>query len=296
MEEARIVSQSVAKRYLFAASHNRKVQVGGGIVLALLVVAFMAPLVAPYNPYEINAKNRLARPTVEHLLGTDQLGRDTLSQLIYGARTSLLVSCASTLLAYIIGIVLGVTAAYVGGTIESLIMVFLDVIRCFPTIIFIVAVVAVVGPSLLVIILVCGVTFSSLLGRTTRALAISICQEPFLEAGKSLGLKTSTILSRYIFKNVVAPTMVIAGMDIPLVMMAEAGLAFLGVGVPVPMISWGTMLRYGFENITRAWWLVLGPSASIGIAMLGFNLFLEGLREIFDLVSGGVTRASECSE
>lgn len=271
-----------SSEYLQAFKKSRKLFIGTLLVFVLLAVSLCAPLLAPYDPYKIDVRNRLSRVSGSHPLGTDHLGRDTLSQIIYGTRTSILISLVGTLIAFVIGLSLGTTAAYVGGAIENLILLYFDVIRSFPAIILILVIVSTLGPSITTIILVFGFIYSSLLGRTARAVTLSVIKEPFIESAIILGSRTGTILLRHILPNIIGPVLIVTGMYVPFMIMAEAGLSFLGLGVPPPTASWGTVLRYGFENIMRAWWLILWPSLALALAMLSFNLFAEGLRDILN--------------
>ncbi len=271
-----------SSEYFQAFRKSRKLLIGTSLVFILVVVAICAPLLSPYDPYKIDVRNRLSRVSAAHPLGTDHLGRDTLSQVLYGTRTSILISLIGTLIAFVIGLSLGTTAAYVGGAVENLILLYFDVIRSFPAIILILVIVSTLGPSITTIILVFGFIYSSLLGRTTRAVTLSVIQEPFVESAVVLGSRTAAILWRHIVPNIVGPVLIVTGMYVPFMIMAEAGLSFLGLGVPPPTASWGTILRYGFENIMRAWWLILWPSLALALAMLSFNLFAEGLRDILN--------------
>jgi peptide/nickel transport system permease protein/oligopeptide transport system permease protein len=268
--------------YFESFKKSTKLWVGTLLVSVLLIVGVFSPLISPHDPYKISVNNRLAKPSKTYLLGTDHLGRDTLSQIIYGTRTSILISVTGTIIAFGIGLLLGIVAAYVGGIVENVILLYFDAIRSFPAIILILVVVSIVGPSVLNIIIIFGFTYSSLLGRTIRAVTLSVIEEPFIEAAKTLGSKTNTILFRHILQNVLGPTLIVAGMYIPIMIMSEAGLSFLGLGVPPPTPSWGATLRYGFENIMRAWWLILSPSVALALSMLSFNLFAEGLRDIMN--------------
>jgi len=271
-----------SSEYLQAFRKSRKLFIGTVLVFILLVVAIFAPLLAPYDPYKIDVRSRLSKVSGAHPLGTDHLGRDTLSQIIYGTRTSILISLVGTLIAFVIGLSLGTTAAYVGGVVENLILLYFDVIRSFPAIILILVIISTLGPSITTIILVFGFIYSSLLGRTARAVALSVIKEPYVESATILGSSTGTILVRHILPNIIGPVLIVTGMYVPFMIMSEAGLSFLGLGVPPPTASWGTILRYGFENIMRAWWLILWPSIALALAMLSFNLFAEGLRDILN--------------
>ena len=268
--------------YLNAFKKSNKLWIGTLIVGVLIFTAIFSPLLAPYNPYTLDVNNRMAGASKEHMFGTDHLGRDTLSQLIYGTRTSIFISVVGTSFAFALGLLLGTLAGFARGIIEHLILLYLDAIRSFPAIILILVVVSALGPSVTNIIVIFAFTYSSLIGRTARAITLSVCEEGYVEMAVTMGSSTSFIVFRHIIPNVIGPTLMVAGMYIPLMIMAEAGLSFLGLGVPVPMPSWGSMLRYGFENIRVAILLIICPSVAIAVSMLGFNLFAEGIRDILN--------------
>jgi peptide/nickel transport system permease protein len=270
------------REYFGAFSKSNKLLIGTLIVGSLLFIAIFAPILAPHNPYKLDVTNRMGGISRVHLLGTDHIGRDTLSQLIYGTRTSIFISVIGTCFAFIVGLTLGTLAGYTRGIIEHLILLYLDAIRSFPAIILILVVVSVLGPNVTNIIVIFGLTYSSLIGRTARAITLSVCEEGYVETAVTVGSRTRFIVFRHIVPNVIGPTLMVAGMYIPIMIMSEAGLSFLGLGVPAPMPSWGSMLRYGFENIRIAVLLIICPSVALGISMLGFNLFAEGLRDILN--------------
>jgi peptide/nickel transport system permease protein len=268
--------------YYQAFRKSRKLSIGVTLVVILLIVAICAPILAPYDPNEIDVKHRLSGISKEHPLGTDQLGRDSLSRIIYGARTSILISVLGTLLAFGIGLSLGIIGGYARGKIEHVILLYFDVIRSFPAIILILVMISVIGPSIKNIIIIFAFSYSPLIGRTVRAMTLSISEEPFIESAVTLGSNAKTILLNHIFPNLIGPILIVMGMYIPIMIMSEAGLSFLSLGVPPPTASWGDTLRYGFENIKHTYLLIMPPSAAIFIAMLSFNLFAEGLRDILN--------------
>ena len=272
----------IFREYVGAFKKSNKLLVGTVIVSALISMAIFAPLLAPYNPYKLDVTNRMAGTSQDHLLGTDHLGRDTLSRLIYGTRTSIFISVIGTSFAFALGLSLGTLAGYTRGLIEHMILLYLDAVRSFPAIILILVVVSVFGPSVTNIIIILGFTYSSLIGRTARAITLSVCEEGYVENAVTVGSSTKFIVFRHVVPNVIGPTLMVAGMYIPIMIMAEAGLSFLGLGVPAPLPSWGSMLRYGFENIRVAILLIICPSVALAVSMLGFNLFAEGLRDLLN--------------
>jgi len=266
----------------YALRQSRRGLIGTIIVTAIILAAVFAPLIAPCDPYKIDTKARLLPPSLGHLFGTDHLGRDVLSRILYGTRTALVVGLAGVAISATVGLFLGSMAAYYGGVVENLILLVFDVLRSFPAIILMLVLVAVIGPSLRNIILAMGVVLMPLHGRAIRARALSVKEEGFIEAAKGMGATSTRIIWSHIIPNVVAPLIVMVGMDIPLMISWEAGLSFLGIGVPPPTASWGVMLRIGFENILSTPLLIVWPMLALGLTMLGFSLLAEGLRDVLD--------------
>ena len=263
-----------------------------GFICAMLIVgaAIFAPLIAPYPPGQINVANRLAGPSSEHLLGTDQLGRDLLSRLIHGARVAMIVALPSVLLGAVLGLVLGLIAGYYGGVIDNALLMLFDVVRSFPSLLFAIAIIALTGPSLLMVIIIMGVTRFPEYGRLIRAQTLKTKEEEFVTASQALGCSTPRILRKHLLPNVIAPLFILAAMDIPVVITFEAGLSFLGLGVPPPTPSWGTILREGYTYVRASPWLVTFGSLTLIVATLGFTFFAEALRDAFDVKIRGSSR------
>ena len=255
-----------------------KAYLGGSIILLILISAIFAPLIAPADPYKTNVTKRLEGPSLENLLGTDSLGRDILSRLIYAARPAVLVSFGGIIISVIIGIILGLIAAYVGGILESIILFIFDVIRAFPPIILILVLLSIVGPSLLSVIVILGVTIMPRYGRVVRADTLSEKEEDFVEAARSLGADNSRIIFKHILPNIFASVLVLSGMDMASMIMWEAGLSFLGLGLQPPLSSWGVMLQESYQYIQTAPLMIVWPALSIMLTMLGFSTFAESLR------------------
>ena len=255
-----------------------KAYLGGSIILLILISAIFAPLIAPADPYKTNVTKRLEGPSLENLLGTDSLGRDILSRLIYAARPAVLVSFGGIIISVIIGIILGLIAAYVGGILENIILFIFDVIRAFPPIILILVLLSIVGPSLLSVIVILGVTIMPRYGRVVRADTLSEKEEDFVEAARSLGADNSRIIFKHILPNIFASVLVLSGMDMASMIMWEAGLSFLGLGLQPPLSSWGVMLQESYQYIQTAPLMIVWPALSIMLTMLGFSTFAESLR------------------
>lgn len=261
---------------------NKLMLTGSGIVLLLMVVSMLAPWIAPYDPGQINLNNVLAPPSADHLFGTDPLGRDVFSRMIYGARISLKVGFVATGLAIIIGTVLGAVSGYYGGWIDSVIMRVVDIMLCFPTFFLILAVIAFLEPSIWNIMIVIGLTGWMGVTRLVRADFISLKERDFVNAARAIGASDSRIIFMHILPNSMASILVAATLGVAGAILTESALSFLGIGVQPPTPSWGNILTAGKDNIDIAWWLSLYPGLAILITVVGYNLLGEGIRDLFD--------------
>lgn len=261
---------------------NKLALAGCGIVLFLFAVSLLAPMLAPYDPGAINLQNVLAPPSAEHWFGTDQLGRDVLSRMIWGARISLKVGFVATGLAILIGTMLGAVAGYYGGWIDAVIMRFVDIMLCFPTFFLILAVIAFLEPSIWNIMVVIGLTGWMGVTRLVRADFISLRERDFVRAARAIGANDARIIIRHILPNALASILVAATLGIAGAILTESALSFLGIGVQPPTPSWGNILTAGKDNIDIAWWLSLYPGLAILITVVGYNLLGEGIRDASD--------------
>ncbi|OPL15804.1 MAG: peptide ABC transporter permease [delta proteobacterium ML8_D] len=262
---------------------NNPLAVAGLLIVGLLcIVALSAPWLAPYDPQEINTWHILESPSRAHLFGTDALGRDCLSRLIYGARISLLVGIVAVGIATVIGTILGSMAGFYGKWIDGLIMRFVDIILCFPTIFLIMAVIAFLEPSILNIMVVIGLTSWMGVARLVRAEFLSLKQRDFVMAAKISGASNARIAFSHILPNAVAPILVATTLGVGGAILTESALSFLGIGVQPPTPSWGNMLTEGKDNLEIAWWLSVFPGLAILVTVLGYNLLGEGLRDALD--------------
>jgi peptide/nickel transport system permease protein len=261
---------------------NKLALIGSGIVLLLFIVSLLAPWLAPYDPGQIDLKKVLESPSWNNLFGTDQLGRDVLSRMIWGARISLKVGFAATGLAIIIGVILGATAGYYSGWVDAVIMRFVDIMLCFPTFFLILAVIAFLEPSIWNIMIIIGLTGWMGVTRLVRADFISLRERDFVKAAKTIGASDLRIIFIHILPNAMASILVAATLGIAGAILTESALSFLGIGVQPPTPSWGNILTSGYANIDIAWWLSLYPGMAILITVVGYNLLGEGIRDSLD--------------
>jgi peptide/nickel transport system permease protein len=261
---------------------NKLALAGCGIILFLIVLAILAPVIAPYDPGAIDLKNVLAPPSFSHWFGTDQLGRDVLSRMIWGARISLLVGFVATGLSIVIGTVLGAVSGYYGGWIDAAIMRFVDIMLCFPTFFLILAVIAFLGPSIWNIMIVIGLTSWMGVTRLVRADFISLRERDFVSAARAIGAGDARIIFLHILPNAMASILVTATLGIAGAILTESALSFLGIGVQPPTPSWGNILTAGKDNIDIAWWLSFYPGLAILVTVVGYNLLGEGIRDASD--------------
>ncbi len=268
--------------WLSRMSKNPMAVAGSLIVVGLCIVAIFAPWLAPYDPQAIDTWHVLEAPSRMHLLGTDALGRDCLSRLIYGARISLLVGIVAVGISTLIGTFLGALAGFYGRWIDTLIMRLVDIMLCFPTIFLIMAVIAFLEPSIWNIMVVIGLTSWMGVARLVRAEFLSLKGRDFVLAARITGASDMRIIFSHILPNAVAPILVTVALGIGSAILTESALSFLGIGVQPPTPSWGNMLTEGKNNLEIAWWLSVFPGMAILITVLGYNLLGEGLRDALD--------------
>ena len=256
--------------------------VGSMIVALVVILAMFAPFIAPYDPATIDVKSILLPPSWQHWCGTDTLGRDIFSRMLFGARVSLAVGFVAVGIALLIGIMLGSVAGFLGGRTDSIIMRATDMVLCFPTFFLILAVIAFLEPSIWNIMIVIGLTSWMGVARLVRAEFLSLREREFVLAARSLSVPGPQMVWRYLLPNAMGPILVSAVLGVAGAVLVESGLSFLGLGVQPPDPSWGNMLTEGKDNIQIAWWLSLFPGLAILITVLGYNLLGEGLRDLLD--------------
>jgi peptide/nickel transport system permease protein len=261
---------------------NKLGLVGAGIVLVLAGIALLAPLLSPYDPTELDAQRILSPPSRAHCFGTDRLGRDVLSRIIWGSRISLLVGFIAVGIATSIGVLVGSLAGYYGRWVDSLIMRFVDLMLCFPTFFLILAVIAFLEPSIWNIMVVIGATGWMGVARLVRAEFLSLKEREFVLSARALGASDLRIILRHILPNALAPVLVSATLGVAGAILTESALSFLGIGIQPPTPSWGNILTGGKDNLEIAWWLSFFPGLAILVTVLGYNLLGEGIRDALD--------------
>lgn len=261
---------------------NRLALVGLAIVFIMMIVSLAAPLIAPYDPVSIDVRNVFSPPSRSHPFGTDELGRDVLSRMIWGSRVSLQVGFLAVSIAIMIGTILGSLAGYYGGRLDSVIMRFVDIMLAFPTLFLILAVITIVEPSIYNIMIIIGLTGWMDVARLVRAEFLTLKERDFVYAAKALGASNLRIIFSHILPNALSPVFVAATFGIAGAILIESGLSFLGLGVQPPNPSWGNIITSGKDNIEVAWWLSLFPGLAILITVLSYNLVGEGLRDSID--------------
>jgi ABC-type dipeptide/oligopeptide/nickel transport system permease subunit len=262
--------------------------IGVALIAALLLTALAAPLLAPFDPAAQDLRARLKPPvwaakgSWHHLLGTDHLGRDVLSRVIYGSRVSLLVGTAVVLIAGTFGVLMGLFAGYRGGRTDSFIMRWIDTQVAFPGLLLALIILAVVGPSMITVIIVLSLNGWMVYGRMTRSAVLSVRQTAYVEAAEIIGCSSRRVIFRHILPNLTSPLLTLAILEFARIVLAEAALSFLGLGIQPPATSWGLDVAAGKDYIFRAWWLVTMPGIAISITVLAVNLVASWMRLISD--------------
>ena len=246
-----------------------------------LLAAFPS-VFAPQDPNRIDVLRVLESPSKDHVLGTDELGRDVLSRMVHGARISMSVGFVAESIAISLGLLVGLVAGFYGGRVDALLMRFVDIMLCFPSTFLILAVIAFIGPSIWNVMFVIGVTGWMGVCRLVRAEFLSLRERDFVVAARALGAGDARLIFRHILPNAMAPVFVAAVLGIAGAILTESGLSFLGLGVQPPTPSWGNILTAGKDNIDVAWWLSFYPGIAITLTMLGYNMLGEGLRDALD--------------
>ncbi|HPS93566.1 MAG TPA: ABC transporter permease [Deltaproteobacteria bacterium] len=255
---------------------------GLAIVLAFFALSILTPAIAPYDPSAIDVDNILAPPSAAHIFGTDELGRDVFTRMLYGAGISLKVGFVAVGIAVIIGAFLGAISGYYGGWIDIVIMRFVDIMLCFPSFFLILAVIAFMEPSIFNIMAVIGLTSWMGITRLVRAEFLSLKERDFVLAEKTIGASAPRIIFLHILPNAMGPVLVSATLGIAAAVLTESALSFLGIGVQPPTPSWGNMLTQGQNVLGIAWWLSFFPGMAILVTVLGYNLLGEGIRDAID--------------
>lgn len=260
--------------------HDRAGLFGFLVVVTLVVIAVFAPLIAPQDPSQQDLLNRLMPPfhNWSHPLGTDALGRDMLSRLIYGSRISLEVGAFVVLIAGSIGTTLGLLSGYFGGKVDGLVMRVVDTQIAFPGLLMALLIIAVIGPSLKALVIVLSIDGWMVYARITRGVTASLRQQPYVEAAELVGCRARRVIFRHVLPNLTSPVLTLGVLEFARIILAEAALSFLGLGIQPPAVSWGLMLADGADYLFSAWWIVSLPGIAIALVVLGINLFASWLR------------------
>ncbi len=263
-------------------TQNKAAMAGAIIIGAYFFMMLIAPLVAPYDPFEISLENKLTPPSLDHWMGTDDKGRDILSRILYGSRLSIGVGVASVLFGAFFGILLGLIAGYYGKWVDTIVSRVLDVMLAFPGILLALAIISALGPGLINVTIAVGVFSIPLFARIVRGSTMEVKQLEYIDAIRTLGANDFTIIVKHIFPNVLSPIIVQGSMRLATAILSAAGLSFLGLGAQPPSPEWGAMLANGRDFLFSAPYMALFPGLMISVLVLGFNLFGDGLRDALD--------------
>ena len=261
---------------------DRAALVGGVVLLALTLLAIFAPAVAPADPILVASVQRLLPPSRAHLFGTDELGRDVLSRIIFGARISMTVGLISVGVALVIGVTLGLVSGYVGGWVDNLIMRFIDVLLAFPGILLAIVIAGTLGPGLRNVMIAVGIFSVPTYARVVRATTLSVKEQEYIEALRALGASDGRIMLRHILPNVSAPVIVLSTLGVATAILSAAGLSFVGLGAQPPTPEWGSMLSQARPYLRYEWWMATFPGLAIAVTVLAINLVGDGLRDALD--------------
>lgn len=255
---------------------------GAAAALLLILAAIAAPLLTSYDYKAQDLSARLSPPGAKHIFGTDELGRDIFTRMLYGARVSMTVGIIAVLISSVIGVILGAVAGFFGGFLDNIIMRFVDIMLTIPTLFLILMLIVFLGPSIVNVMIIIGLTSWTDIARLIRAEVMSIKKLAYIDAARLIGLKKMTIIFRHIMPNILGPVFVYMTFGISGAILTESGLSFLGLGVQPPYPSWGNILTAGKDYISTAWWMILFPGLAIFIAVFSYNILGEGLRDYFN--------------
>lgn len=276
------MNHDTRKKIIRTFVQNKAALVGLILSLAVLVTCVAAPYLPLPDPLNQSLSQRFKAPGSNHLLGTDNFGRDVLSRVIWGGRVSMLVGVLSVLLAMALGTIIGLVTGYKGGLIDHLTMRVVDVLMCFPTLILGILFMAALGSGMSSLIIAIGISIAPRFARLCRGAVLSVRQNDFVEAARSMGMSDARIMFRHILPNVIGDVIVMGALWVGAIIITEASLSFIGLGVPPPTPSWGRMVREGLDFMGHAYWVSVYSGGAIFITVVGFNLFGDGLRDILD--------------
>lgn len=275
-------SQSIGAQLRRMAKQNKLAVISAAVLALFLWGAIFAPVLTPYSPTVGDTAQRLAAPSVKHLLGTDEMGRDVLTRLLYGSRISLAVGVVPTLISLLLGIVLGMTAGFLGGKADCLIMRLADVMLAFPSLLLAMVIMYTLGDGVVNIFLALSLVGWASVARVVRSETISLKESEYVEAARSMGVRPVRIMLRHILPNCLPSLIVLFTLNIPSAILSESSLSFLGIGIQLPNSSWGLMVNMGRQFLYNAPWISLAPSAAIMLVVLACNFLGDGLRDVLD--------------
>ena len=264
------------------ASNNKLAVFSAILIVVFILLALLAPVLTPYELEEMDLMARLSPPSAKHLLGTDELGRDVLTRLLYGARVSLAVGIIPTVVSMIIGAFIGMISGYVGGMVDTVLMRLADVVLSFPSLLLAMVIMYTLGDGISSIFIALAVTNWASVARVIRSETLSLREAEYVEAARSMGVKDFTIIVRHVLPNCIPSLIVLFTLNMPSAILSESSLSFLGIGVQLPNSSWGLMVNLGRSYLYDAPWLSLVPSAAIMLVVLAFNFLGDGLRDVLD--------------
>ncbi|WP_435063687.1 ABC transporter permease [Halobaculum sp. EA56] len=278
-----------ARTLLGQLVETRKGKIGFGVVAAIVVLAVLAPVIAPHDPIEQSLVDRLVAPSLEHPFGTDAYGRDILSRILYGFRYSLLIGVVSVAIGTVIGVALGMVGGYYGGRVDTVVGRLIDVMLAFPFLLFALFIVAVLGQSLMNVMIAVGIATSPRFARLARGDTLSVKEEPFVTAAKSMGRPNTKVMVEHLLPNIITPVLVMGSLNMGRAIIISAALSFLGLGVQPPTPTLGGILSDGRAFMELAPWVSIFPGLAITVAVLGFNLLGDAIRDVLDpkLQQGG---------
>src|SRR5262245_58067883 len=282
VEEAAPAGRSLARDAWRRLLRSTSALIGGALLVAVVLCALLAPLISPYDPIKTNQRTSLEAPSLAHPMGTDRFGRDVLARVIWAGRLSLPVGFVSVVIGAVLGVALGLIAGYYGGQLDAVIMRFVDLLLAFPGILLALAIVAVLGPSLLNLMIAVGISSIPDYVRITRGTVLSVKEHEFVLAARTVGSRSSAIILRHILPNVLAPLIVLGTLGMAAAIITGSALSFLGLGIRPPTPEWGNMLSEGREFLQHAWWVAFFPGLAIMVTVFAINLLGDGLRDALD--------------
>lgn len=283
MRGKRLIQNVNTYRIVRKLTRNKLAMFGVAVLLLVILTAIFYPLITPYPYDQTDFMAAYQGPSAQHWLGTDELGRDLLSRILYGAQITIIVGVAAVAIAMVLGVALGLVAGYFRGKIDSVITAVLDAIWAFPTLILALAITAVMGPGLKNVLIAIGIVYTPGFARVVRSMVLSVRESEYVQGAKAIGLSNFKIITRYVMPNISSVIIVQASLNAAQAIIAEASLSFLGLGVQAPAASWGSLLKTGYQYVYIAPWLSIFPGICILLTVLALNFLGDGLRDALDV-------------